>query len=132
MQTTALGAALILLLVAASASAQQSSSMPSEVKTENTNAGPVLADTKGMTLYIFDRDTTADKSACNGQCAQNWPPVMASGDAKPTGDWTLITRHDGSKQWAPKGTPLHTWSKDAKPGDTTGERFNHVWHVAKP
>jgi predicted lipoprotein with Yx(FWY)xxD motif len=132
MQTTALGAALILLLVAANASAQQSSSMPSGVKTENTSAGPVLADTKGMTFYIFDRDTTADKSACNGQCAQNWPPVMASGDAKPTGDWTVITRDDGSKQWAHKGKPLYTWSKDTKPGDTTGDGFNNVWHVAKP
>jgi len=132
MQTTALGAALILLLVAANASAQQSSSMPSGVKTENTSAGPVLADIKGMTLYAFDRDTTADKSACNGQCAQNWPPLMASGDAKPTGDWTVVTRDDGSKQWANKGKPLYTWSKDAKPGDTTGEGVNNVWHVAKP
>src|SRR5260370_40474936 len=123
MQTTALGAALILLLVAASASAQQSSSMPSEVKTENTNAGPALADLKGMTLYIFDRDTTADKSACNGPCAQNWLPLMASGDVKPMGDWTVITRDDGSKQWAYKGKPLYTWSKDAKPGDTTGDGF---------
>src|SRR3712207_7966199 len=30
--------------------------------------GKALVDAKGMTLYVFDRDT-AGKSACNGQCA---------------------------------------------------------------
>jgi predicted lipoprotein with Yx(FWY)xxD motif len=48
------------------------------------------------------------------------------------GDWTVVTRDDGSKQWAYKNKPLYTWVKDSKPGDTTGEGFNNVWHVAKP
>jgi predicted lipoprotein with Yx(FWY)xxD motif len=29
--------------------------------------------------------------------------------------------------------PLYTWTKDQKPGDTTGDGFlNGAWHVAKP
>ena len=56
---------------------------------------------------------------------------MATGDAKPTGDWTVVTRDDGSKQWAYKGKPLYAWSKDTKPGDKTGDGFNSVWHTAK-
>jgi predicted lipoprotein with Yx(FWY)xxD motif len=44
----------------------------------------------------------------------------------------VITREDGSKQWAYKGKPLYTWTKDQKPGEKTGDNFNNVWHVATP
>ena len=45
----------------------------------------------------------------------------------------IVTRDDGSKQWAYKGRPLYHWVKDAKPGDMTGDGFlNNSWHVAKP
>jgi predicted lipoprotein with Yx(FWY)xxD motif len=94
-------------------------------------AGTVLADARGMTLYTFDRDSVPGKSACNGPCATNWPPMMAMAGA-PAGDWTVITRDDGGKQWAYKGKPLYTWAKDTKPGDTTGDGFNNVWKVARP
>jgi predicted lipoprotein with Yx(FWY)xxD motif len=51
---------------------------------------------------------------------------------KASGDYTLVTRDDGSKQWAIKGKPLYYWSKDTKPGDKTGDGVNQVWQVAKP
>lgn len=106
--------------------------MAAPAKTGTTALGPVLVDAKGMTLYTFDRDS-AGKSACNGQCAQNWPPLMATTDAKASGDWTVVTRDDGAKQWAYKGKPLYAWVRDQKPGDTTGDGFlNGAWHVAKP
>ena len=84
----------------------------------------------GMTLYVFDRDA-GGKSACNGPCAANWPPLMVTGSGAASGDWTVIVRDDGGKQWAYKGKPLYTWSKDAKAGDKTGDGVNSVWHVAK-
>lgn len=90
----------------------------------------VWVDAKGMTLYTFDKDA-GGKSTCNGPCAANWPPLMAGADAKASGDWTVITRDDGSKQWAYKGKPLYAWTKDSKPGDMTGDNFNNVWHAAK-
>ena len=68
----------------------------------------------------------------NGPCATNWPPLMALEDAKPTGEFTVIVRDDGKKQWAFKGKPLYYWAKDTKPGDKTGDGFNKVWQVAKP
>ena len=74
----------------------------------------------GMTQYTFDRDSAGTgKSVCNGPCAQNWPPLAAGSDAKTTGDWTVVTRDDGSRQWALKGKPLYYWVRDAKPGDGT-------------
>lgn len=95
--------------------------------------GKILTDAKGMTLYTFDRDTMPGKSACNGPCATNWPPLMAAAGATSSGDWTVVTRDDGSKMWAYKGKPLYTWVKDTKPGEMTGDGFaNNAWHVAKP
>ena len=99
--------------------------------TADTAKGKALVNAKGMTLYTFDRDT-AGASNCNGQCAINWPPLQAADSAKPSGQWTVITRSDGAKQWAYKGKPVYAFSKDAKPGDATGEGVNNVWHIAAP
>jgi predicted lipoprotein with Yx(FWY)xxD motif len=96
-------------------------------------ADGVLTNSAGMTLYTFDKDAAGSgKSVCNGPCATNWPPLMAAGDAKPSGDYTVITRDDGGKQWAYKGKPLYLWIKDSKPGDKTGDGFNNAWRVARP
>ncbi len=97
----------------------------------DTSKGKALVDGKGMTLYVFDRDH-AGKSSCNGQCATNWPPLIAPAGATQSGDWTVITRDDGRKQWAYKGKPLYNWHKDTKPGDATGDGVNKVWHIAAP
>jgi predicted lipoprotein with Yx(FWY)xxD motif len=96
----------------------------------DTSKGKVFVNSKGMTLYMFDRDTTT-KSNCNGQCATVWPPFIAAADVK-AADWTIVVRDDGSKQWAYKGRPLYSYSKDTKPGDVIGDGLNNVWHVAVP
>jgi predicted lipoprotein with Yx(FWY)xxD motif len=102
-------------------------------KEMDTSIGKVLTTSTGMTLYTFANDKTPGKSACNGQCATNWPPLMASADAMPVGKWTPITRDDGSKQWAYDGKPLYAWNRDQKPGDTTGDGFlNGAWKAAHP
>ncbi len=96
-------------------------------------ADGVLVGANDMTLYTFDRDAAGSgKSVCNGPCATNWPPLMASANTSASGDWTIVTRDDGSKQWAYKGKPLYYWGKDQKPGDRTGDGFNSIWHLAKP
>jgi predicted lipoprotein with Yx(FWY)xxD motif len=96
-------------------------------------AGGVLTGPNGMTLYTFDKDAAGSgKSMCNGPCAGNWPPLMAAESDQASGDYSVITRDDGKKQWAVKGKPLYYWSKDAKPGDMSGDGFNKVWQVAKP
>ncbi len=94
----------------------------------------VLVGPSQMTLYVFDRDTAGSgKSVCNGGCATNWPPLMAPSGAAASGSWSLVARDDGSQQWAYQGRPLYYWSKDAKPGDKTGDGFlNNAWHAAKP
>jgi predicted lipoprotein with Yx(FWY)xxD motif len=99
------------------------------LKVQKTSMGNVLADPNGMTLYTFDKDTPG-KSACIGECAAHWPPVKAAADAKPTGDLTIVTRDDGTKQWADEGKPLYTFMKDKKPGDVMGDSIPG-WHAVK-
>ena len=49
----------------------------------------VLTNSAGMTLYTFDKDAAGSgKSECNGACATNWPPLLATGDSKAAGDYT--------------------------------------------
>jgi len=123
---TAAIAACILSICVGAALAQTA-----PAKAADTAKGKALVDAKGMTLYIFDRDA-AGKSNCNGACATNWPPLHAAADAKASGDWTVVTRDDGSKQWAYKGKPLYLFAKDTKPGDVAGDGVNSVWHIAAP
>lgn len=104
-------------------------------------AGSAFADPPGVTvkdgafvapdhkpLYTFARDTTANKSACNDNCAKAWPPLAAAADAKDAGDWTVVTRDDGSKQWAYKGKPLYTYAKDTAGAAATG--VSPAWPLA--
>ena len=87
---------------------------------------------EGMTLYTFDKDAAGSgKSVCTGGCATNWPPLAAPADAKPAGPWTVVTRDDGSKQWAYNGRPVYRWAKDQKAGDKSGDGVGGVWHIVK-
>lgn len=90
----------------------------------------VLVNSSGMTLYTFDKDVAnSGKSACNGPCAALWPPVAATGSEN--GDYSAVTRDDGSKQLAYKGKPVYLFAKDQKPGDMMGDNVKDVWHVIK-
>lgn len=107
--------------------ASMTSSSPAKI------ADGILVGPNSMTLYVFDRDmANSGKSVCNGPCATNWPPLMATDTDKPSGDYTVITRDDGKKQWAMKGKPLYYWAKDSKPGDKTGDGLMNAWHIVKP
>jgi predicted lipoprotein with Yx(FWY)xxD motif len=118
--------ALVLTTLLSAGCASMGGSGPAKV------ADGVLVGANGMTLYTFDRDATPGKSVCNGPCATNWPPLMVQAGAAATGDWSVVARDDGSKQWAYKGKPVYFWAKDQKAGDRTGDGFNGVWRLARP
>jgi predicted lipoprotein with Yx(FWY)xxD motif len=120
-RSTIIGLALAAAFTATAAWADD----PPGVKRENG----VLTDPSGKALYTFTMDTMKGMSHCTGPCATAWPPFMAPANAKASGEWTVINREDGAKQWAYKDKPLYTFAKDAagKPG--TGESTN--WKLAK-
>ncbi len=101
----------------------------SPLKVVKVGGRSILANDKGFTVYIFDKDQAAPgKSVCNGGCASLWPAVGA-----PAGQLqaplSAITRDDGSKQLALGGKPLYLFKSDKAQGDIKGDGFSGIWHI---
>lgn len=95
--------------------------------------GVLIASRNSMTLYKFDNDVAnSGRSVCNGACATRWPPLSASSTDRADGVYTIITRDDGSLQWAANGKPLYFYSLDTRIGDKNGDGVGGVWHIARP
>lgn len=118
----------ILILFAGSSRAQ--STMPAGITATQHGDGQYFVDKTGLTIYVFDRDDTPGESKCTAICAKAWPPVVADKDAKPVGDWTVLTRDDDSKQWAFRGKPVYTFAKEGAPGTAFGDSIRGPWHIA--
>jgi len=97
--------------------------------------GNYLADSKGMTLYIFTKDQS-NKNSCTGDCLKNWPIFHAEKITSPAGsdqkEFGEFTRADGAKQSTFKGWPLYHFSGDKAQGDTKGQGVKQVWYVINP
>jgi predicted lipoprotein with Yx(FWY)xxD motif len=78
------------------------------------------ADRRGRTLYTWDKDPVG-KSTCLDACAASFQPFLALSTSTALGDWTLLGRRDGRKQWALKGKALYTYVKDVDPGSVRGD-----------
>lgn len=98
--------------------------------------GPYLVDAGGKTVYLFTKDTKAGESACDADCAANWPPVPASEamtlPAGIQGTLGSLTRDDGSMQLTYNDIPLYYYAKDDEAGDTYGQEVGDVWYVVTP
>ena len=102
---------------------------------EKEKVGSYLTDAKGMTLYVFKKDSPG-KSACAGDCVTKWPlyyreKVGVSGNLK-AADFGTITREDAKKQTTYKGMPLYYFAADKAASDTNGQGVKDVWFVATP
>jgi predicted lipoprotein with Yx(FWY)xxD motif len=105
----------------------------------NGSLGRILVDSRGRTVYLFEKDT-GPKSTCSGDCAVDWPPVTTSG--KPTvGNGVTpsmvgtTSRSDGTTQVTYNGHPLYLFEGDPNPGDTNGQGLNAFgarWFVLSP
>jgi predicted lipoprotein with Yx(FWY)xxD motif len=106
------------------------------VSTARTSLGRILVNSHGRTLYLFEKDRNG-KSACSGQCAVFWPPLITNGKPRVTNGAraSLIgttKRADGRLQVTYNHHPLYTFVKDKKAGQTTGEgvdAFGAEWYV---
>jgi len=98
--------------------------------------GSFLVDDKGMTLYLFTKDTP-NTSNCYEKCAIAWPPLLTTGDAV-AGDGVdasllgTTARTDGTTQVTYNGWPLYYYEKDKAPGDVVGQNVGEVWFVVSP
>lgn len=110
---------------------------PTVVVSANAKLGSILTDTSGRTLYVFDKDANG-KIACAAGCVSIWPPLLLTGTTTPTPGpgvtvaLAAVQRPDGGMQVTSGGRPMYTYSGDSSPGQTNGDGFNGIWHVAKP
>jgi predicted lipoprotein with Yx(FWY)xxD motif len=98
------------------------------VKTRHGKLGTYLVDSKGRTLYLFQKDKST-KSTCSGACAEEWPPLLTAGKAAASGSARkgllgTSKRTDGTTQVTYNGHPLYYFSGDRKAGDTNGQGVN--------
>lgn len=81
----------------------------------------------GLRLYTTESDPPGE-STCYGGCASAWPPLTANDQAVDTGDWTILERTDGRRQWMLKGQPVYVRYHDT-PTQPTGDGVDGVWHL---
>lgn len=139
--TTPQSPTITLQQTPSSTSTKTPSSSPSASITSNNiymvKSDPVkgnyLTDFQGITLYIFDKDK-AGVSNCYDICAITWPPYTsgATAQSQMPRNITVISRTDGTKQFAWKDKPLYHYINDKKTGDLNGDGFGGIWHLVKP
>ena len=106
------------------------------LKVSHTRVGPVLASSRGRTLYYYSADKRhSGKSACTGTCATAWPPlaapVKAPAGVRLPGKLGVITRPGGFRQVTLNGYPLCFYIGDKTAGQVTGNGIGRAWHVIK-
>jgi predicted lipoprotein with Yx(FWY)xxD motif len=128
-----------VVLAGAATAAARPAARTATVATARTELGRIVADGRGRSLYLFEKDTRG-RSACSGACAAYWPPLLTSGKplaikgAKPS-LLGSIRRADGSRQVTYAGHPVYFFSGDAGRGQTNGEGlqdFGGGWYALTP
>lgn len=130
--------------------------MPPGASLQETLArGKVLATADGKTLYrreshidqtggghnlrrgqpirpAIGREIGITHVRCDKDCQKVWHPFKAPDDAKPWGQWTVMTRPNGTKQWAYQDYALWTYDGDKHPGDINGNDDSVYFFAGKP
>jgi predicted lipoprotein with Yx(FWY)xxD motif len=132
-------AAALALGLGVARAATHASGRSAAVGTATSRLGRILVDSRGRTLYLFERDRKG-RSTCTGACAAYWPPLLANG--KPTARGAarrsllgVTRRADGTKQVTYAGHPLYRFAQDARPGQTNGQGldvYGAEWYVLSP
>lgn len=80
-----------------------------------TKFGVAFVDSTQKTLY-----SQTAVAPCTDACLESWVPLLAPQAALPVGEWTIVMRPEGSRQWAFRGRPVYRSTKDVNPTDAIG------------
>ena len=109
------------------------------IKAASGALGAMLVDAEGRSLYLWEADQDGT-SACDGPCADAWPPVTTIGEPK-AGDGVdakllgTSKRADGTLGVTYNGHPLYYFQGDAEAGQANGQGsdgFGAPWWVVSP
>ena len=139
MKATLLIAIVLAATVAGLSRAAAATQSNATVSTTTSKLGRILVDSRGRTLYLFEKDSRGH-SACAGTCAIYWPPLLTKGSptAGRAAKKTLLgstRRADGTTQVTYAGHPLYRFVQDTRPGQTNGQDlhdFGAGWYVLGP
>ena len=81
--------------------------LPPGFAVKTTSIGRMLTTDKNEAVYAYGGDT-ATATNCHNACLVNWSPVVAPAIARARGEWSLIERSPGIRQWVFRGQPLYT------------------------
>jgi predicted lipoprotein with Yx(FWY)xxD motif len=103
---------------------------------DRDDLGEVVVDSTRRTVYAFSEDA-ANEPACDGECSDTWPPLLAKGDPAGTigvevAAVKTVPRRDGGNQVTYKGIPLYYYAGDNTDKDANGQGLNMFggeWHV---
>ncbi len=109
------------------------------IQTAHTSLGTVLTDAKGITVYLFEADTTT-KPTCYSACVSAWPAVLttgapAAGSGAKASLLGTVKRTDGKSQVTYAGHPLYYFIESTKPGNVSGQGVNGFgahWDAVRP
>jgi predicted lipoprotein with Yx(FWY)xxD motif len=107
-----------------------------QVALRKTTLGTVLVDSRGRTLYLFEKDTNA-MSRLPAAGVSYWPPLTShgtphAGKGVNQSMLGLTATRNGVRQVTYAGHPLYTFVGDKQAGQTTGEGLNNFgagWYV---
>ena len=120
-------------------SAPAAAATPTTVDLATSKLGPILADSQGRSLYLFEADTTTTSTCTTAGCVAEWPPLIANGTPQvgaglAASQLGTTTRADGRHQVTYSGHPLYYFAGDSQPGTTAGQGLNDnggLWYVLR-
>ena len=121
----------------AAAPAASAATGSAALRVASSDAGSVLVDGGGRTVYAFAIDTPG-RSNCTGACLQHWPVVPASASPAAFGVTATVgslARPDGVRQLTVNGYPVYTFVGDTGPGTIKGQGVDASggkWWVVAP
>jgi len=132
----ALTAFAAVLVAAAQAQTSARSRAGALVALRKTALGTILVDSRGRTLYLFEKDRNA-MSMCSSACISYWPPLTShgmphAGRGVNRSMLGLTAAHNGVRQVTYAGHPLYRFAGDRRAGQTAGEGLNDFgagWYV---
>ena len=133
----ALVALLLLSACGSSSSAAANPTLPIRTRQVLVNGSTqtVLTDGRGFALYFYLPDLPTS-SACTGDCATTWPPLLAQTGKTPTSATSLpgtlsVQQTANGAQVEYNRHLLYTYANDTSPGQVTGNGVSG-WYVATP
>ena len=107
-----------------------------KVKLLKTRFGRILVTGKGLTLYLFQKEKSA-QSECYDDCAVAWPPLLTRGRPVAGRDVKqkllgTTTRTDGRRQVTYRGHPLYRYHTEDQAGEVLCQNvfeFGGLWQV---